>query len=124
MHVDACSLEHDAVRLTHATKLFDATAEHLLWRLRVAMYIPSVADESTEREFLRLREKLDDYFPEFRELFGGLLVERLGAHAADVLRGLAGEELQLYFQASDRIRRDVEAGLNELSRAMQAAVVG
>ena len=74
-----------AVRVTRAARIFDAMVGALVWRVRKAMSVPDRADEETEASFRALRERLDAYFPEFRNIYGQLLVEQLGETHADAV---------------------------------------
>jgi len=108
-----------AVRVTRGARIFDALVAALLWRVRKAMSVPDQADEETEASFRALRERLDAHFPEFRDIYGNLLVERLGAaHADGVLAHLETPPLQAYFRASAAIESELSAAGAQLVRAM------
>lgn len=108
-----------AVRVTRAARIFDAMVSALLWRVRKAMSVPDRADEETEASFRALRERLDAHFPEFRDIYGQLLVDQLGeAHADGVLAHLEAPPLQAYFRASAAIEAELSVAGTELMRAM------
>jgi hypothetical protein len=111
------------VQLTRAASIFDRVADGLVARVRGAMAVPEQADADIEQEFTALRAKLDAFFPEFRELFAGLLVRHVGEEELPlVLSGLSSEVAQRYFRATGKIEADMQLQLVELSQRMGVAL--
>jgi hypothetical protein len=108
-----------AVQLTRAATVFDGIANGLINTLRHALGVPEKARADIERELLRLRARLDGLYPEYQELFGGLLLEHIGPrHAASVLAALCSEPIQEYFRAAPRVDAELQALLVELGERM------
>ena len=113
----------NVVQLTRAANIFDRVADGLVAQVRAAMAVPAQADAEIEQEFAALRAKLDAFFPEFRELFGSLLVRHVGQeHLPAVLAGLSTEPAQHYLRAASKIDEEMQAQMAQLSQSMLAAV--
>lgn len=111
-----------AVNLTRAAILFDGLANGLIDQVRRAMSVPGGAAHDIERELLRLRARLDGLYPEYQQLFGGLLLEHIGReHVPSVLAALQAEPVQAYFRAAPRMNAELQALLIELARRMSRA---
>jgi hypothetical protein len=107
------------VLVTRAATIFDAVVNALLGRVRQAMSVPEVASEATEAQFRELREKLDAFFPEFRNMYGSLLSQSLGERHVDaVLAGLEAPALQAFFGVSVQIDAELRSASNDLMREM------
>src|SRR5262245_63508903 len=94
---EAAAAAAAAVRVTRAAALFDRLIATLL-----AQPLPSDASgsELAPAAQMELRERLDAFFPEFRQLYGGLLVKHIGARCLpSVLAALDSEAVQIYFKA-------------------------
>lgn len=109
-----------AVQITRAAPLFDRLADHLVAQLR-----ESYAQEDAEQALAQradlgaLREKLDAFFPEFRRLYGGLLVKHLGPERAPrVIAALNDESVQLYFRAVQSMEAELQRALERLGERM------
>jgi len=111
-----------AVQLTRAATIFDRIANGLVERVRQALGVPDRLDEDIEQELVGLRAELDEFFPEYQQLFGGLLLEHIGReHAPSVLAALSGEAIQRYFRAAPEIDAELQALFAELVRQMSLA---
>ena len=76
----------------------------------------SAPGEASQAE---LRERLDAFFPEFRQLYGGLLVKHIGPERLpEVLAALDDEAVQLYFRALQAMEPELVGGLQSLSKRM------
>lgn len=105
-----------AVRVTRAAALFDRIIATLLVPVGQAS-TPARAVEEAERA--DLRERLDAFFPEFRQLYGGLLVKHIGAQALPaVLAALDSEAVQAYFRALQAMEPELLGGLQSLTKRM------
>jgi hypothetical protein len=122
MNVTPASNVHaQLVQLTRAAHVFDDLANGLIQGLRIAMNVPQNAGADVEREFGQLREQLDEYFPEFQEIYGSTLVEHFGVNSTDrVLAALSGEGVQAYFRKCFEIDCDFVAALPQLADEMAA----
>jgi hypothetical protein len=110
------------LQLTRAAALFDQIADGLIAGVRRAMSVPSPADPDIEQEFAFLRGSLDAFFPEFRQLFGGLVLKYVGEeHLPGVLDALRSELAQRYLLAAPRIDAELQQHLGRLSQEMLLA---
>ena len=111
-----------AVQVTRAAPLFDRLADTMV--ARVEDRLPERHDESLRAQALRaLRERLDAFYPEFRMLYGGLLVKQLGAEQAPrVLAALEDDSVQHYFRAVHEMQSELWGGLERLADRMALAV--
>ncbi len=100
-----------AVRLSCATPRFENIADDLVRSVRRAMGVPDRAEPDVEQEFAALRVTLDHFYPEFAQLFSGLLSAHLGAAESVVLSSLESQPVQAYLQAADAIDAEVNACL-------------
>jgi hypothetical protein len=110
------------VEITRAATLFDQIADDLIAGVRHAMGVPPSAEVEVEEEFAFLRASLDEFLPEFRALYGGLLVKHLGWELVpDVLEGLESELAQRYLCAVQGIEAELQQHLGRLSQEMLLA---
>jgi hypothetical protein len=111
-----------AVQLTRAATIFDGIANGLIAQVRRAAGVPELADPETEQELARLRAQLDELYPEYQQLFGGLLLDHIGReHAPSVLAALHAEPIQEYFRAVPRMHAELQSLLVELAQRMSRA---
>jgi hypothetical protein len=103
-----------AVRLGCAAPRFENMADDLVRSVRRAMGVPDRAEPDVEQEFAALRTTLDDFYPEFTELFAELLHGYLGGAASVVVTSLESEPVQAYLQVADAIDAEVNATLRSL----------
>ena len=113
-----------AVQVTRAAPLFDRLAETMVARVEDRLQRRSQNDESLRAQALRaLRERLDAFYPEFRMMYGGLLVKHLGAEQApQVLAALEDDSVQHYFRALHEMQYELWGGLERLADRMAMAV--
>lgn len=110
------------VQITRAAVMFDQIADGLIAGVRHAMGVPPSADLEVEQEFAFLRASLDRFLPEFRQLYGGLLVKHLGwEHVPQVLEALDAELAQRYLCAAQGIEAELQQHLGRLSQDMLLA---
>jgi hypothetical protein len=111
-----------AVQVTRAASLFDRLADHLVQQLLARLeYRAEAGSASAPAELAALRERLDSFFPEFRQLYGGLLVKHLGAESARVIAALQGDCAQRYFRALQEMQPELVGGLERLGDRMALA---
>jgi hypothetical protein len=111
-----------AVQLTRAATIFDGIANGLTAQVRHAMGVTKRADPDLEQELLRLRARLDELYPEYRQLFGGLLLDHIGReHVPSVLAALGAEPVQEYFRAVPRMDAELQSLLIDLAQRMSRA---
>lgn len=113
-----------AVQVTRAAPLFDRLADTMLARVEDRLQCREQNDESLRGQALRaLRERLDAFYPEFRQLYGELLLEHLGAEQAPgVLAALEHDSVQHYFRALHEMQSELWGGLERLAERMALAV--
>jgi len=105
-----------AVRVTRAAALFDRLIATLLAQLEPEAPAGQSSPPAGQAE---LRERLDAFFPEFRQLYGGLLVKHIGARCLpSVLAALDSEAVQIYFKALQAMEPELIGGLQSLTRRM------
>jgi hypothetical protein len=110
------------VEITRAATLFDRIADDLIAGVRHAMGVPPRAEVEVEEEFAFLRASLNEFLPEFRQLYGGLLVKHLGwEQLPEVLEGLESELAQRYLRAVQGIEAELQQHLGRLSQEMLLA---
>jgi len=112
-----------AVQVTRAAPLFDRLADTLVARTgdRIQNRQES-AGVSKHAELRALRERLDAFFPEFRLLYGSLLVKHLGTEQAPrVLAALEDDSVQRYFRALQDMQAELFGGLERLADRMALA---
>jgi hypothetical protein len=112
-----------AVRVTRAAALFDRLVATLLAHLDAdaqdpAAQVPAAQDAGAGGQ-AELRERLDAFFPEFRQLYGSLLVKHIGAKwLPGVLEVLCSEAVQVYFRALQAMEPELIGGLQQLTKRM------
>jgi hypothetical protein len=114
-----------AIQITRAAPLFDrlvdAVLEHHTSRARTS---PAGAG-SAARNAVRLdalRERLDWFFPQFRELYFERLREQLGPDLSPVLGALQDERVQCFLRALETMRPALLHSLQQLGREMTNAL--
>jgi hypothetical protein len=105
-----------AVQITRAAPMFDHLVEAVLAE-RTPEGKPAVAGGA-------LRERLDWFFPEFRELYFQLLREHLGADLTRVLSALSDDSVQLYFRSLQSMQPELRERLQRLGQRMASALGG
>jgi len=112
-----------AVQVTRAAPLFDRLADTLVARTSDRIRNRQQTDEVSKHAELRaLRERLDAFFPEFRLLYGSLLVKHLGTEQAPrVLAALEDDCVQRYFRALSDMQAELLGGLERLADRMALA---
>jgi hypothetical protein len=117
------STETDLLRLTHADVAYAKVADTLVRNVRRGMSVPEQADADVELEFAAFRTHLDQFLPEFGELFAKLLLPRLGAEQLpEVLAALASPPAQAYLRVAPLIEQRLQPIFEELNAQMQSCV--
>jgi hypothetical protein len=110
------------VEITRASGMFDQIADGLIAGVRHAVGVPVHADLEVEQEFAFLRASLDEFFPDFQQLYGGLLVQHLGwEHVPELLECLGSDLAQRYLAAAQGIEEELRQHLGRLSQEMLLA---
>jgi hypothetical protein len=120
--VQASESMFELLRITRSASIFDEVANLLVRRIRLALQVPSRADADTEAQFQSVREKLDGFFPRFREMYARLLATHLEGDLSAVVDSLRGEAVQRYFAASPDIDRALSMSLQQLAMEMVQSV--
>ena len=119
--VDVCP--HTAIQITRAAPLFDrlagAVVEHRssLSRHRIAAGSPC-----NDSDHVLLRERLDWFFPKFRDLYFNLLRQHVGSDLPDVLAALSDETIQRYLRALESMQPALLRCLEQLGQEMVSAI--
>jgi hypothetical protein len=116
------TLESRVVRLSQAAPKFGRIADELILKLRRAMGVPDQAEADVEEEFAALRSSLDEFYPEFVKVYGGLLLHHLGGDASVVVPALESEPIQAYLQAADGMEAELSVTLKSLASSIGAAL--
>lgn len=120
------------VQVTQAAQVFDRLVEALIEQQRAAQLEPhsrevTLGQDGTlaiaEADFTAARERMDAIYPEFQQLYGGLLLDHLGhEHVDEVLQLLRSEPLQRYFRARRRMEQALVEGMAALSQKLSDAM--
>ena len=86
------------------------------------MGVPDRAEPEVEQEFAALRATFDEFYPEFTQLFAGVLSRYLGAAAPVVISSLESEPVQAYLQVADAIDAEVNASLRSFAARISEAL--
>jgi hypothetical protein len=116
------SFEARTVRLSCAGSHFQRTADLLVLRVRRAMGVPDQAEVEVEQEFRALRASLDEFYPEFTQIFSGLLTRCLGPSSSVVIASLDCEPVQAYLRVADAIDLEASEALRHLAADIAAAL--
>lgn len=113
----------EAVQVTRAAPLFDRLADNLVSQVDANLTSHGAgAPPEKSSQLASLREQLDGFFPEFRQLYGGLLVKHIGEERAPVvLAALSDETIQVYFRALKAMEPELIGGLQSLHERMAFA---
>ena len=112
-----------AIQITRAAPLFDrlvdAVLEHRTSRVSTR---PAAAGPNDPAQLAALRERLDWFFPQFRELYFELLREQLGADLSSVLDALKEERVQRFLRALEALHPALLSSMQQLGREMLVAL--
>jgi hypothetical protein len=132
MTTDQFEAARTLVQVTQAARVFDRLVESLLEQLRSATAQPCSREvtlgqdgtlELTDGDLVAARERMDALYPEFQQLYGGLLLEYLGReHVDEVLQLLRSEPMQRYFRARRRMEQDLVEGMGALGQKLSDAM--
>lgn len=123
MKANSHSAAEAAVQVTRAAPLFDRLADNLVSQVdaNLPSQGPGLPPERGS-QLASLREQLDGFFPEFRQLYGGLLLKHIGEERAPVvLAALSDETIQVYFRALKAMEPELIGGLQRLHERMAFA---
>lgn len=114
-----------AIQITRAAPLFDhlvdAVLEHRTSRVRTRPAAAGNAQSDAAR-LDALRERLDWFFPQFRDLYFELLREQLGPDLSIVLDALRDERVQRFLRALETMHPALLHALQQLGREMTHAL--
>lgn len=116
-----------AIQITRAAPLFDhlvdAVLEHYTSRTPTR---PAAAGNVLAKNdpipLAALRERLDWFFPQFRDLYFELLREQLGRDLSLVLGALQDERVQRFLRALETMRPALLRSMQQLGREMANAL--
>jgi hypothetical protein len=112
-----------AIQITRAAPLFDrlagAVVEHRASLCRHQMASGSVCSGSEPDV---LRERLDWFFPKFRDLYFNLLRQHVGSDLPEVLAALNDEAVQRYLRALESMQPALLRCLEQLGQEMVSAL--
>ena len=112
-----------AIQITRAAPLFDrlvgAVVEH---RASLATQQRAGGSLGTGSERDVLRERLDWFFPKFRDLYFKLLRQHVGSELPEVLAALSDETIQRYLRALESMQPALLHCLEQLGQEMVSAL--
>jgi len=115
-----------AIQITRAAPLFDrlvdAVLEHRTSRATTRPAAATPLAQNDPAQLDALRERLDWFFPQFRDLYFELLREQLGADLSPVLSAMKDERVQRFLRALDTMRPALLCSLQQLGREMTNAL--
>ncbi|MEO8184160.1 MAG: hypothetical protein ABI895_35520 [Deltaproteobacteria bacterium] len=119
--VDVCP--QAAIQITRAAPLFDrlagAVVEHRA-SLATHQCAGGLVGTGSERDLLR--ERLDWFFPKFRDLYFNLLRQHVGSDLPEVLAALSDETIQQYLRALEAMQPALLHCLEQLGQEMVSAL--
>jgi hypothetical protein len=115
-----------AIQITRAAPLFDrlvdAVLEHRTSRATTSPAAANPLAQADPAQLDALRERLDWFFPQFRDLYFELLREQFGTDLSLVLGALKEERVQRFLRALDTMRPALLRGMQQLGREMTNAL--
>jgi hypothetical protein len=119
--VDVCSLT--AIQIIRAAPLFDRLVDAVLeYRSSQLPTRRTAAVQNRAELDAALRERLDWFFPRFRDLYFDLLRGQLGSDLSSVLEALQDERVQRFLRAVETMRPALLGRMQQLGREMAAAL--
>jgi|SRR6185295_19792627 len=113
-----------AIQITRAAPLFDRLA-HQVVEHRVSLELSQRGTPGGSRANVQvdaLRERLDWFFPQFRDLYFNLLRQHIGPDLPAVLRALNDESVQRYLRALEAMRPALLHALLQLGQQMSISL--
>jgi hypothetical protein len=113
-----------AVQITRAAPLFDRLAEAVIEHhasLEASQRGAALGSRANAR-LDALRERLDWFFPQFRDLYFTLLHQHIGPDLPAVLHALNDESVQRYLRALEAMRPSLLRALQQLGREMSTSL--
>jgi hypothetical protein len=119
-------------QVTHAARVFDRLVDSLIEQLRSSQPEPfsrevALGQDGTlaisNANLVAARERMDALYPEFQQLYGGLLLQHLGQeHVDEVLQLLRSEPMQHFFRARRQMEQALVDGMGALSQKLSDAM--
>ena len=109
-----------AIRITRAAPLFDRLAAAVLEHRASLPTTDSSVRSGSEQALLR--ERLDWFFPKFRDLYFNLLRQHVGSDLPNVLAALSDETIQRYLRALESMQPTLLHCLEQLGEEMLSAL--
>ncbi|HEU4576706.1 MAG TPA: hypothetical protein VFS67_00530 [Polyangiaceae bacterium] len=111
-----------AIQITRAAPLFDRLVDAVLDHRTSRVSTRPAAAGHDPAQLVALRERLDWFFPQFRDLYFELLREQLGSDLSSVLGALKEEQVQRFLRALESMRPALLCGMQRLGREMSNAL--
>jgi hypothetical protein len=112
-----------AIQITRAAPLFDRLAGAVLeHRATLATQQRAGGSDCSGSEPHVLRERLDWFFPKFRDLYFNLLRQHVGSDLPEVLAALNDEPIQRYLRALESMQPALLHCLEQLGQEMVSAL--
>jgi hypothetical protein len=115
-----------AIQITRAAPLFDRLAEAVVDHC--ASLDPAQRSAGQRQRGNAdpdaLRERLDWFFPQFRDLYFNLLRQHIGPDLPAVLRAVNDESVQRYLRAREAMQPALLRGMQRLGREMLSSLEG
>lgn len=112
-----------AIQITRAAPLFDRLANAVVEHC-ASLPTQRIADNSVCHGSAAnvLRERLDWFFPKFRDLYFNLLRQHVGAELPEVLAALSDDTIQRYLRALESMQPALLHCLEQLGQEMVSAL--
>jgi hypothetical protein len=112
-----------AVQITRAAPLFDRLADAVVEH-HSSLPTHRIADGAicSGSAQTTLRERLDWFFPKFRDLYFNLLQQHVGSELSEVLTALSDETIQRYLRALESMQPALLHCLEQLGEEMVSAL--
>lgn len=111
-----------AIQITRAAPIFDRLVDAVLEHRTSCIPTRSAAAGHGAAPVELLRERLDWFFPQFRDLYFNLLCEQLGPELSPVLDALQEERVQRFLRSLESMHPALLRGMQQLGREMAAAL--
>jgi hypothetical protein len=111
-----------AIQITRAAPLFDRLAEAVVEHRSSLEASQRGQGSAAPPQLHVLRERLDWFFPQFRDLYLNLLRQHIGPDLPAVLRALNDESVQRYLRALQAMQPALSHALQQLGREMSTSL--
>jgi hypothetical protein len=118
--LDVCSLT--AIQIVRVAPLFDRLVDAVLDQRTSRLPSRRAPAAQDCAQLNALRERLDWFFPRFRDLYFDLLRAQLGSDLSSVLGALQDEDVQRFLRAVETLHPELQRRMQQLGSEMAAAL--